>query len=294
MVVPVKQPTAVTKRTITWCPGCGNFSILSAFIDAVNDLGLEPWRVVVVSGIGCSGKITNYMPFNGAHVIHGRVIPFAMGVKLVNPELIVVGFSGDGDAYAIGIEHLPHAIRRNIDVKLVVHNNKVFGLTTGQVSPTSDKGMITRTTPWGNVEEPINPIAMAISLGASFVARGFSGDIGHLKYLFKEALKHKGFSLIDVLQPCVTYDRVHTYQWYRERIYRLEDVGHDPANFNEALKKAYEWGDRIPIGLFYRVKKPTFEEMLPATSEGPPLVARPISNRTIRDLLVKNHGLTLN
>ncbi len=287
-IAQVRSPE--TKKIMTWCPGCGNYGIYNAFIAAIKELGIEPWRVVVVSGIGCHGKITNYVATNSVHTIHGRVLPFATAVKLANPELVVIGFAGDGDQYGIGIGHLPHAIRRNIDITLIVHNNTVFGLTTGQASPTAEVGQKTRTTPWGNIEQPINPIALALSLGASFVARGFAGDVGHLKWIIKEAIKHKGFALIDVLQPCVTYDRIHTYKWYRERLYKLEDIGHDPSNLEEALKHAYEWGERIPIGIFYREEKPTYEELLPMVNGKPPMVDRPLEN-SIRDLLTKYHSL---
>ncbi len=280
-----------TGKVITWCPGCGNYAIFRAFISTLKELGIEPWRVVVITGIGCHGKMANYVGTNSIHTIHGRVIPLATGIKLVNPELLVIGFAGDGDTYGIGVGHLPHVIRRNVDIKLFVHNNTVYGLTTGQASPTSEKGQVTRTTPWGNIEEPLNPIAMAISLGASFVARGFAGDIEHLKWLMKEAIKHKGFALVDILQPCVTFDRLHTYQWYRQRVYKLEEVGHDPTNWDEAMKRAYEWGDKIPIGIFYKIRKPTYEELLPTIANKPPMVYRPLEN-TIRDLLEKHHSLS--
>ncbi|OYT30348.1 MAG: 2-oxoacid:ferredoxin oxidoreductase subunit beta [Thermofilum sp. ex4484_82] len=236
----------------TWCPGCGNYAILSAFISAVKELKIEPEKLVVVSGIGCHGRITDYVNVNSFHTIHGRVLPLATGIKIANPELIVVGFSGDGDAYSIGLGHLPHAARRNVDITLVIHNNQVFGLTTGQYTPTSPKGFKSRSTPYGSLEEPLNPVLLAIASGATFVARGFAGDINHLKYLMKEAITHKGFAIIDVLQPCVTY--YNTYQYYSERVYKLEN--HDSTNFREALEKALEWNDKIPIGIFYKVQKP--------------------------------------
>lgn len=235
-----------------WCPGCGNYAILSAFISAVKELKIEPEKLVVVSGIGCHGRITDYVNVNSFHTIHGRVLPLATGIKIANPELIVVGFSGDGDAYSIGLGHLPHAARRNVDITLVIHNNQVFGLTTGQYTPTSPKGFKSRSTPYGSLEEPLNPVLLAIASGATFVARGFAGDINHLKYLMKEAITHKGFAIIDVLQPCVTY--YNTYQYYSERVYKLEN--HDFTNFREALEKALEWNDKIPIGIFYKVQKP--------------------------------------
>ncbi len=265
--------TYSTGRRPVWCPGCGNYAILAAFKKALTRLGLEPWKVVVISGIGCHGRVTDYLRTNGFHTIHGRVLPLATGIKLANPELVVVGFSGDGDAYAIGLGHLPHAARRNVDVTLIVHNNMVFGLTTGQATPTTPLGVKTRSTPRGNVEPPLNPILLALASGATFVARGFTGDIEHLAWLFEQAIRHKGFAIVDVLQPCVTF--YNTYQYFRERVYKLEDEGHDPGDYEAALKKALEWGDRIPIGVFYRVSKPTYEQLLLRQKE-PPVKVEPV------------------
>ncbi len=280
-----KQPSAETGAVITWCPGCGNFGILQAFKLAIKELGIEPHRVAVVTGIGCHGKMAGYLNYNSIHTVHGRVAPMITAIKLANKDLVVVGFAGDGDQYGIGMGHLPHIVRRNPDVTLIVHNNTVFGLTTGQAAPTAEKGQKTRTTPWGQWEEPINPIAMMIALGASFVARGFAVDVQHLKWLIKEAIKHRGFSFIDVLQPCVTFDRLHTYAWYRQRIYKLEEAGHDPTDWDMAMKRAYEWGDKIPIGIFYRVEKPTMEELLEPLKNQPPLADIPHKPRPIKDLL---------
>jgi len=260
-----------TPAVNTWCPGCGNFGVLRAFKEALVELGLEREQVVAVSGIGCHGKICNYINVNSFHVIHGRVLPVITGIKLANPELVVVGFAGDGDAYSIGIGHLPHTIRRNVDVKYIVHDNMVFGLTTGQVTPTSPLGFRSRSTPFGSPEEPINPLTFALASGATFVARGFPGRISHLKTLIKQAIQHKGFALIDVLQPCVTFN--DTWRFYNERVYELEKGDHDPSNWKEAYEKALEWGDRIPIGLFYKEEKPTFMDRLPQLS-GQPLVRR--------------------
>jgi len=249
----MKLQTSVKK---TWCPGCGNYAILSAFIAAMQELNIRPEKIVIVSGIGCHGRMSDYLNVNSFHTIHGRVIPLATGIKLANPELTVVGFSGDGDAYSIGIGHLPHAARRNINITLIVHNNQVFGLTTGQYTPTSPKGFRSRSSPYGSLEEPLNPLLLALASGATFVARGFAGDVSHLKILIKEAINHKGFAILDVLQPCVTY--YNTYQYYRERVYKLED--HDPTDFYQAIKKALEWNDRIPIGIFYKIQRETLDE----------------------------------
>ncbi len=265
-----------TAKKNTWCPGCGNFAVLQAFKSVVSRLGLEPWEVVVVTGIGCHGKIGDYLALNSFHTIHGRVLPLATGIKLANPRLTVVGFAGDGDAYAIGIGHLPHAARRNVDLTYVVHDNKVFGLTTGQATPTTPLGMRTRSTPFGTPEEPINPIAAVLAMGATFVARAFSGDLRHLEEVLERALRHRGFAFVDVLQPCYTF--YDTYGYYRERVYKLEDDGHDPSDWNEAMRRAREeevtGGERIPIGVFYQVDRPTLLDRLPHLS-GVPLVDRP-------------------
>jgi len=250
-----------TPTKITWCPGCGNFAVLNAFKNAVVKLDIDPTQIVVVSGIGCHGKIDGYINVNSFHTIHGRVLPLATGIKLANPSLLVVGFSGDGDAYAIGIGHLPHAARRNVDIKYFVHNNMIFGLTTGQFTPTTPKGVKTRSTPYGNPESPLNPLLIALACNASFVARGFVGDIKHLTWLFVEALKHKGFAFIDILQPCVTF--YNTYDYFKERVYRLEETNYKPDNLLRAIEKAMEWGDKIPIGIFYKEIRPVFREAFP-------------------------------
>ncbi len=253
-----------TKATITWCPGCGNFSILMALKNAIKELVEEgyskPENFVIASGIGCHGKIVDYVNVNSFYSIHGRVPPTITGIKLANPKLNVIGFAGDGDAYAEGISHLIHAARRNIDVTMIIHNNQVFALTVGQVTPTSPKGFKGKSTPEGSVEEPLNPIALMLVSGATFVARGFAGDPKHLTWLIKEAVKHKGFAFIDVLQPCVTFN--NTFNFYRERVYKLQDEGHDVSDFWKAMEKAYEFGEKVPIGIFYKVEKPTFDELL--------------------------------
>lgn len=258
-----------TGRKPTWCPGCGNFGILRAVKQALSELRLEPEKVVVVTGIGCSGRMADYLNVHSFHATHGRVLPLATGIKLANHELVVVGFAGDGDAYSIGVGHLPHAARRNVDLTYVVHNNMVFGLTTGQFSPTSPRGFVSKTSPSGTVEEPLNPIAFALACGATFVARGYVGELKHLVWLMKEAITHKGFALLDVLQPCVTFNPQFGYKFYSERVYKLEDEGHDPSDFEAAMRRALEWGEKIPIGIFYKVRRPTFEEALPQLAAGP-------------------------
>lgn len=253
----------------TWCPGCGNFGILMAFKRAIVELGLERNQILLVSGIGCHGKMIDYVNINGFHGIHGRVLPISTGIKLVNPDLKVVGFSGDADCYDEGFEHFTHAMRRNVDITLIVHDNMVLGLTTGQATATSMKGFKTKSTPFGSITTPLNPIAHALVSNGTFVARGFAGDMVHLQKLMVEAMKHRGFSFIDVFQPCVTFNYLNTYDWFKQRVYKLEEAGHDPADRGKALEKAFEWGDKIPIGIFYREDRPTFLDEMPHAKENP-------------------------
>jgi len=252
-----------------WCPGCGNFGILEALNKALVELEIEPHQVLLVSGIGQAGKLPHYTRGNVFNSLHGRPIPPAIGAKIANPELVVIAVSGDGDAYGEGGNHFIHAARRNHDITYLVHNNQVYGLTKGQASPTSDLGFVTKTTPYGAVS-PVNPIALAIVCGASFVGRGFAGDAEHLSNLIKQGISHRGFALIDILQPCVSFNHRNTYQWYRERVYKLEDEsGYNPSDKKAALEKAQEWGERIPIGIIYRKELPVYEDQLPALSKGP-------------------------
>ena len=273
-----------TPIKINWCPGCGNFGILSAFKNALIELGLERENTVAVTGIGCHGKIVDYLNVNGFHGIHGRVLPLATGIKLANPDLKIVGFSGDGDCYDEGWDHFCHAIRRNIELTLIVHNNMTLGLTTGQTTATSQIGFKSKSTPFGSVATPLNPIAHALVSNGTFVARGFAGDPKHLTQLFIKALNHKGFSYIDVFQPCVTFNYLNTYDWFRQRVYKLEDEEHDFKDKEKALKKSLEWGDRIPIGLFYKEERPTYSENLTHLKELS-LAKMPIENVDINPIL---------
>jgi len=252
-----------------WCPGCGNFGILTAVKKALVELEIEPYRVLMVSGIGQSGKLPHYTRGNTLNVLHGRTLPAAIGAKIANPELIVIAVGGDGDGYGEGGNHFLHTMRRNHDITYLVHNNQVYGLTKGQASPTSDQGFVTKTTPEG-AAVPVNPITLAIAAGASFVARGFAGDVEHLTRLLEMGISHRGFALIDVLQPCVSFNRKNTYTWYQERVYKLADeAGYEPGDKMAALGKSQEWGDRIPIGVIYQIELPTYEEQLPALKHGP-------------------------
>ena len=258
-----------------WCPGCGDYSVLAALQTAIFELGLSPHQVVVVSGIGCSSNLPGYMNTYGMHTLHGRSLAVATGVKLGNHELTVICTGGDGDGYGIGGNHFLHTMRRNVDLTYIVMDNQIYGLTTGQISPTSIKGMKTKSTPHGSVENPINPIPLAIIGGATYVARGFSGQQRHLADLIKGAIQHKGFALVDVFSPCVTYNKDNTYQWFNPRVKKLEDQAHDPTDFPAALQKAMTWGTEIPIGLFWRrTDLPSLGEQEPVLDEGGPLAFR--------------------
>ncbi|GAB6182424.1 2-oxoacid:ferredoxin oxidoreductase subunit beta [Thermodesulfovibrio hydrogeniphilus] len=268
-----------------WCLGCGNFSILKAFNLAMVELGISPHEIVVVSGIGQAGKFPHYTRCNTFNGLHGRTLPVATGVKLANHSLKVIAVAGDGDCYGEGGNHLLHAIRRNVDVKLFVHNNQIYGLTKGQASPTSMKGMITKTQPFGVLSEALNPVALAIALDCSFVARGFAGDIEHLKELMKQAITHKGFALLDILQPCVSFNKINTFEWYKQRVYYLE-ADYDLSDRIKAFEKSLQWGDKIPIGVFYKKEKPTLEEQIPVIREIP-LVDQKFEINKIQDLIQK-------
>jgi 2-oxoglutarate ferredoxin oxidoreductase subunit beta len=252
-----------------WCPGCGDFSVLSALQAALFELGLKPHQVVVISGIGCSSNLPGFMNTYGMHTLHGRALAVGVGVKMGNHDLKVICVGGDGDGYGIGGNHFLHTLRRNVDITYIVMDNQIYGLTTGQTSPTSTKGMKTKSTPHGNVENPINPIPLAMVGGATYVARGFSGKQKHLVELMKGAIQHKGFALVDVFSPCVTYNKDNTYQWFNPRVKSLEEQGHDPSDFQKALEKGYQWGEEIPIGLFWkRTDLPSLEELEPVLQDG--------------------------
>ncbi len=253
----------------TWCPGCLNFGILNAAKKAIKELieeGYDYHRFVLVSGIGCHAKIYDYININGFYSIHGRVLPTAIGIKLANKDLIVLGFGGDGDTYAEGIAHFVHACRYNADITMIVHNNQVFALTTGQPTPTTETGFKSKASPEGYQVPPLNPIALALVAGATFVARGAAWNVDHLAWLIKEGVKHKGFAFIDVLQPCITFH--NTLPYLMNRVYDLQKEGHNVEDFEQAMEKALEWDytmredARIPIGIFYRVKRPILEEKI--------------------------------
>jgi 2-oxoglutarate ferredoxin oxidoreductase subunit beta len=236
---------------------------------ALAELEIHREDVVAVSGIGCHGKFTDYIKINGIHTIHGRVLPVATGIKISNDKLTVLGFAGDGDAFNIGIGHFPHAARRNVNMTYIIHNNLIYGLTTGQISPTSKKGFVTKTSPRGEWSIAINPLTQALTSQASYVARVFAGEPMQMKAVLMDAIKHEGFALVDVLQPCVTFNKVNSYQFYKERVYKLEEEKHDTSDWNKAYSKAEEWGEKIPIGAFYKENRPCFKNSFPALEKGP-------------------------
>ena len=269
---------------IAWCPGCGNFSILKALKKALVDIQQEPHELVIVSGIGQAPKTPHYLRCNCFNGLHGRTLPVATGIRLANHKLTVIAQGGDGDGYGEGGNHFLHAMRRNINITYLVHNNQVYGLTKGQTSPTSDYGFVTRTTPRGAISPACNPLLLAIASDCSFVARGFAGEIDHLAGLIKAGIRHRGFALIDILQPCVSFNRVNTFKWYSDRVYQIDDdSNYDVANRLQAFEKAQEWGDKIPIGLLYRNRRPTLEQQIPAIA-GQALVTQQTDPQSFSEL----------
>lgn len=251
-----------------WCPGCGNHSILKAVKDALVKLQIAPHEVLFVSGIGQAAKAPHYLKANVFNGLHGRSLPVATGARMSNPDLKVIVESGDGCQYGEGGNHFLAAIRRNIDVTVIVHDNQVYGLTKGQASPTSAQGFVTKTQPQGVYNSPFNPVQVAVAMKACFVARGFSGQIEHLSELIQLGIQHRGLSLIDVLQPCVSFNKINTFGWYDRRCYILQK-DHDPYDRRKALEIAEEWGDRIPLGVIYRNDRPVFEDNFPSLKLGP-------------------------
>ncbi|MFO8010556.1 MAG: 2-oxoacid:ferredoxin oxidoreductase subunit beta [Dehalococcoidia bacterium] len=251
-----------------WCPGCGNFGILKAVDQALDELRIERHKVLMVSGIGQAGKLPHYTKCNSLNALHGRTLPSASAAKLANRDLTVIAIGGDGDGYAEGGNHFLNAARRNHDITYLIHDNQIYGLTKGQASPTSDEGFVTGTSPHG-AGRPINSIPMAIVAGATFVARGFAGDAEQLSSIIKAGIEHRGFAIIDILQPCVSFNHVNTFKWYRERVYKLEGHGYDNTDRMAAIRKGYEWGERIPTGIIYQEERQTYEDGWPALKSAP-------------------------
>ncbi|HVZ58384.1 MAG TPA: 2-oxoacid:ferredoxin oxidoreductase subunit beta [Patescibacteria group bacterium] len=285
---------AITYDHPNWCPGCGDFGIWVALKNAIVELGLKPWEVVLISGIGCSGKLPYWVKTYGFNGLHGRPMPVAEGIKLANDGLTVIVIGGDGDQYAEGGNHWIHAARRNINLTLLVHNNQIYGLTTGQYSAETDMGTVNKATPVATIEPPLNSMSMALAAGATFVARGYAGDNKLETRLMVEAIRHKGFSLIDSMQPCVTFNAKNTYTWFNERIYNLQDDNHDTSDKQKAFQIAEEWPlkhipkddekERVAVGIFYQEDRPTWEEGIPQIATMP-LVKQDLTSITINPLL---------
>ena len=300
----LKMSDFKTDVFVDWCPGCGNFGILVALQMALAELGLEPHRVVLVSGIGCSGKPPHFVKTYGVHTLHGRTLPFAQGIKVANPELEVIAMGGDGDGLGIGAGHFVNAGRRNVDMTYLIYDNAVYGLTKGQASPTLKLGLKTKSLPKPNINEAVNPIALALIAGYTFVARAYAYDTKHLKEIIKQAIKHKGLAFVDILQPCPTYNDINTKEWYagedridlhtgkpQSRLYKLDEIGYDPLVRDSAedlskklvaIEKAQEWGDRIPVGVFYKNElTTTFQERI--SKRIPFYLSNPPANQRISD-----------
>ena len=281
MAATVKDYAGTVKPT--WCPGCGDYGILVAVKQGLVLAGLAPHQVLVVSGIGCGSKLPDYATVNGFMTLHGRPVAVATGAKLANHGLKVVTVHGDGDSMGLGMGHFIHTARRNLDIVDLIQNNQIYGLTKGQYSPTSDPGFITKTSPDGSIEMAASPVALALAAGATFIARGFAGDTKGLASLIAQALEHKGYALVEILQPCVTFNRKNTYDWYRERAYSLQEEGYDPGDRVAAFQKALEWGDRIPLGVFYQTRRPSYEEQVVSLQDGP-VATRELKTLTIAEI----------
>lgn len=281
-------PTLLNLQTVEspdWCPGCGDFGILMGIKKAIVSLGRPLHETVIVSGIGCSGKLNHFVNVYGFEGLHGRTLPVAQAIHMANSGLNVIAVGGDGDGYGIGMEHFMHAMRRNMNITYIVHNNQVYGLTKGQYAPTTEQGRKTSSSPHGALEIPVNPIALAMAAqGATYVARGFAGDIKHLHELILGGINHKGFALIDVLQPCVTFNKVNSYDFYKARVYKLqEDTTYDVTNPTMAVERSKEWEKRIATGIFYQVQQSQYEEHISALKDKP-LVEHDISDIDISPL----------
>jgi 2-oxoglutarate/2-oxoacid ferredoxin oxidoreductase subunit beta len=267
-----------------WCPGCGDLNILDALRQVLDQLGKEPHRILMVGGIGQAAKTPQYINTNAFCGLHGRALPPATAAKIANKELTVIVNTGDGDSYGEGGNHFLHNIRRNVDITHFVHDNQIYGLTKGQASPTTAMGHLTDVQVMGSINEPMNPLLVALSLGAGFVARAFSGDKEHLIQIMLEAIRYRGYALVDILQPCVSFNKVNTFAWYSKRVYKL-DEGYDSSDRTAAMQKAAEWGDRIPLGILYRKEKPTYYDHIDFLQDGIALVDRPVRTDVIKGFM---------
>lgn len=267
-----------------WCPGCGNHSIIESVEKALSNSGHKPHEILIVSGVGQAAKAPHYLRTNVFNGLHGRALPAASGAKLANPNLKVIVESGDGCIYGEGGNHFLAAVRRNIDLTLLVHNNQVYGLTKGQPSPTSKKGFISKATPAGASSNPLNPVLMAVAMRASFVARGFSGEKSQLTGLIEQAIAHPGFAIIDILTPCVSFNKVNTFAWYKNHVSELGE-NYDPRDWSKAMETADRFGETIPTGLIYLNEEiPPFEESIPALKNGP-LAHQPVDRETLAGIV---------
>lgn len=277
-----KEPF-VTYET-AWCPGCGNFNILECLKTALEELGKDPYEVLLVAGIGQAAKTPQYLSTNSFCGLHGRALPVAVAAKIANEKLTIIVATGDGDSYGEGGNHFIHNIRRNVDIAHFVHDNQIYALTKGQSSPTSAEGQITDVQTNGNINTPFNPILLAIAAGASFVARAFSGNKAHLVSMMKQAIEHKGYALVDILQPCVSFNKINTFADDKERVYELA-ADYDCTNKTLALQKALEDGAKIPIGVIYQEKKATFHEKHRVLKKGKPLLDRKLEQDVVKKLV---------
>ena len=316
--VALKSADYKTDVQSDWCPGCGDFGILNAITMALAEMQLPPWEVLLCSGVGCSSKTPHFVKTYGVHTLHGRVVPFALGAKLANPKLHVIAVGGDGDGYGIGAGHFVHAGRRNVDLAYIVFDNEVYGLTKGQASPTLGRGQKPKSLPLPNLNEGVNPIALALSAGYTFIARSYAFNLPHLKATIRAAVEHKGMALVDVLQPCPTYNDLHNREWFAQtvetpegpkpRTYTLDSVGYDgrvrnPDDAEEvegkreaAFAMAHLKGARVPLGVFYQIQIPTFEERLAAnipilkdSTAASLVIEEPATHRPTTDLTHSYH-----
>lgn len=281
----MNKPKEFITFETAWCPGCGDFGILEALKETLEELGKNPHEVLVVGGIGQAAKTPQYINSNGFEGLHGRALPPAAAAKISNHKMTVIVDTGDGDSYGEGGNHFIHNIKRNVDMTHFVHDNQIYGLTKGQASPTSDLGSVTDFTPDGVNTNPINPMVAAIGLGCGFVARAFSGDKEHLKEIMKEAINYNGYALVDILQPCVTFNKVNTYAWYKKRVYKIgENENYNPNDKIQAFTKALEWGDKIPTGVIYREDRPSYVDKV-SFLQDKPLVDLPVETEVIKGFL---------
>jgi 2-oxoglutarate ferredoxin oxidoreductase subunit beta len=246
----------------TWCPGCGLFGVFEALKRAAVSLSLAPEELAIVTGIGCHGRFNNYFKSYGFHGLHGRALPVAQGIKISNPSLTVIGVSGDGDAYSIGAGHFIHAVRRNVGLTYLVVNNSIYGLTEGQTSPTSARGFVSISTPFGSKEYPLDGPSLALAASGGFIARGFSGNVTHLSSIIQKGLSHRGFALIDILSPCVTHNKVNTYDWYKQNIFPLDERADYDCRDKKQAREMLCGAEKIPVGLIYSEERSPFEALV--------------------------------